>query len=62
MMDDTLLPADIYRERRRIRREKLKLRRINGPRIIKKISIRRGCKFFFKKISLKKYTLFFIPR
>jgi hypothetical protein len=61
IMDDTLPPADIFRERRRIRKEKLKLSRINGPRIVKKISMRRGCKFFLKKYYYKN-TFFFIPR
>jgi hypothetical protein len=61
IMDDTLPPVDIFRERRRIRKEKLKLSRINGPRIVKKISMRRGCKFLKKNI-ITKIHIFFIPR
>jgi hypothetical protein len=44
-MDYSFIRANISRVMRRIRKEKLKLQRLKGPRCIKKISIRRGCKF-----------------
>jgi hypothetical protein len=43
-MNDYVHQANVYKERRRIRMEKLKLKRMQRPRIIKKISYRRGCK------------------
>jgi hypothetical protein len=44
-MNDSFLRANLYKERRRIRKEKLKLKRMQVPIIIKKIRYRRGCKF-----------------
>jgi hypothetical protein len=44
-MDDSTIRANISRLRRRIRKEKLRLQRLKGPRFIKKISIRRDVSF-----------------
>jgi hypothetical protein len=44
-MNESLLRANIFKERRRILKEKMKLKRMHRPRIIKKIRYRRGCKY-----------------